>query len=434
MTSHAASSPRMSRGFTLLELMIGIVCGMILVLAAFKVLADFEGGKRTTTAMNDAMQSGNLGVFEIEKLIHSAGSGMAAYANLVSHVDSVNKNEIDYGYGCALNYTPTGGSLITSGVIGSTGLPAPFSGVVGTAAAPLRLVPAIIFGSALPALGTSDGSTAATSDALMLMLGGAGYGEVPVQVGTGLALQSIVGFGPGDWVVDAGTSLGDCMVSQVSSTFTMGGPGKSNWTSSLLQLPLATGNTVGNKTLTVGDYIFDLGNGTAANFLLYGVDSGSATLRSVDLLNSIGASLNVSDDVVFMKAVYEVDPDNTGSGNWVPASGAGSSFTAGSGTYNYSATSGTDCLLCGTNKASTALWGIKAIRVALIVRAPIEENANQAQNANINFSAQSYPLFGSLPSAVRYTWYPPQGTSAQPQNYRYKEIETTIPIRNNGLL
>ena len=424
MTGRAASAARTPRGHTLIELMIAIVCGMILVLAAFKVLADFEGGKRTTTAMNDATQSGNVGLFQLDKLVRSAGTGMNQYARLV-------------GYGCALNYTPTGGTLIKSGVITGS-LQSPFTNVVGTSAAPLRLVPALIFGGASAAVGFSDSAstTPATSDALLFMLGGAGFGEIPVAVSNPAApptLQSIVGFGPGDWMVDGGSSLGDCMISKVAATFTAGGgPGNAGWTSTLLQLPLATGNTVGNKTVTAGDYIFDLGNGTAANFLLFGVDSLTATLRSVDLLNSnpIAAPQNVSDDVILLKAVYEVDPDNTGTGIWVLPGG---SYTASGITYNYSATSGTDCLLCGTSNANLALQAIRAIRVAIVVRAPIQENANQSQNTNIDFSSQSVPLFSSLPSAMRSTWYPPKTTAAQPQNYRYREIETTVPVRNNGL-
>ncbi len=61
--------PYPPRGHTLIELMVAIVIGMILVIAAFSVMATFEGGKRTTTAMNDALQSGNFGLYEIDKLV-----------------------------------------------------------------------------------------------------------------------------------------------------------------------------------------------------------------------------------------------------------------------------------------------------------------------------------------------------------------------------
>ena len=74
--------PARECGHTLLELMIAILIGMLLVLGAFSVMAAFEGNKRTTTAVNDAMQAGNYGLFTIDKLIRSSGSGLAHYATI----------------------------------------------------------------------------------------------------------------------------------------------------------------------------------------------------------------------------------------------------------------------------------------------------------------------------------------------------------------
>ncbi|MFT3789864.1 MAG: prepilin-type N-terminal cleavage/methylation domain-containing protein [Rudaea sp.] len=407
MPAHSPS--RASRGHTLIELMIAIVIGLVLILAAFKVLSSFEGGKRTTTAMNDALQSGNFGLFQIDKLVRSAGSGMAQYANNV-------------GYGCLLNYTPTDGTLITDGVVA---LPSPFTNVVGTATAPLRMVPALILGDATASVGYTDSArgTAAKSDALLLMLGGSGFAEVPVPItsaATPPVLKSIVGLNVGDWVVGAGTALGTaCMISKASQ---VGGSSPANWTSSSLTLALTTANTVGSKTLSTGDYIVDLGTGTAANFVLFGVDPDTSTLRMVDLLNAITTAQNIGDDIVYMKAAYEVDPGATGIDQWVLSGG---SVSSGGNTYSYAAT--TSGLLAGSSAANAALLGIKAIRVAVIVRAAIDENVSEAQNATIDFNNLSYTLFSGL--SVQSTWYPPTT-----QNYRYREIETTVPIRNNGLL
>ncbi len=413
----AHSPSRTPCGHTLIELMIAIVIGLVLILAAFKVLSSFEGSKRTTTAMNDALQSGNFGLFQVGELVRSAGSGMAQYANNV-------------GYGCLFNYTTADGATITDGKIASwppsvTGLPSPFAGMVGTTTVPLRMVPALIFNNATASVGYTDSarSTAAQSDAVLLMLGGAGFAEVPIPItsaATPPVLKSIVGLNVGDWVVGAGSSVGSaCMISKASK---VGGSSPANWASSSLSLTLTTGNTVGSKTLATADYIIDLGAGTAANFALFGVDSSSSTLRSIDLLNGITTSQNIGDDIVYMKAAYQVDPGSTGTDQWVLAGG---SVTSGTNTYSYAAT--TSGLLAGSSAANTALLGIKAIRVALIVRAPIDENINDAQSKTIDFTALSYTLFSGL--SVQSAWYPPTT-----QHYRYREIETTIPIRNNGLL
>ena len=130
--------------------------------------------------------------------------------------------------------------------------------------------------------------------------------------------------------------------------------------------------TVGSKTLATNDYVLGLGKGTAANFMLYGVDGNSDTLRTLDLLNSnLGASAvqNVSDDVVIMRAVYLVQVTSADTLTWTNPV-AGVALT--SGTYDYSPAG----LLAGTAAASSALQGIRAIRVALIVRAPLDEKSS----------------------------------------------------------
>ena len=93
MDTYASITMRQNRGHTLIELMVAIVIGILLVLGAFTVLASFEGRKRTTTAMNDALQSGGFGLYQVDKMIRSAGTGLGKYATMS-------------GYGCALNYTP----------------------------------------------------------------------------------------------------------------------------------------------------------------------------------------------------------------------------------------------------------------------------------------------------------------------------------------
>lgn len=398
MNARRFALPYRQRGHNLIELMIAIAIGVILVLAAFTVLGNFEGGKRTTTAMNDALQSGNFGLYEIDKMARSAGTGLGRYAAIA-------------GYGCKLNYTPidaaTGaaGSAVGGGVV-TGGLPIPFSTVVGTTALPLRLAPAVIFSGATTVSGSTvaAGGTAATSDALLFMLGGAGYGETPIPVTgkNGPIVDTVIGFNSGDWVLDAG---GSCLVTRVSSGFL--GSAANN-----VVLPLTDSSAVNE-----GDYIVGLGQGRAANFMLYGVDS-SNTLRGVDLLNSTSTQ-NVADDVVILRALYGVQPTAATPLTFVnPAVGQ----TVNGITYDYSAAN----LLAGTPAANTLLQSIHAIRVALIVRSPL----NEKKPDNL---APSYTLFSGI-AGKTVTWYVPVGTSAAPLNYRYREIETTIPIRNNGLL
>ena len=84
-------------------------------------------------------------------------------------------------------------------------------------------------------------------------------------------------------------------------------------------------------------------------------------------------------------------------------------------------------LLDGSTAADTALKSIRAIRVAIIVRAPLNEK--DATNLLQNSSGGNVPVFASLSAAtqantVSFNWDVPAG------NFRYREIETTIPVRN----
>ncbi|MBS0567876.1 MAG: PilW family protein [Proteobacteria bacterium] len=385
--------------------MIAILIGMLLVLGAFKVLADFEGNKRSTTAVNDAMQSGNYGLFALDKLIRSAGSGLSRYAAKA-------------GWGCTLNFKPTDGATTAASSISSSGPPSlnpPFNGVLPGA---LRLAPVMIVPGDAP-----WSSTATKSDVFMVMLGGSGYSEAPVRfkpnVSGGLSqVDSNVGFSAGEWVLVGSGGIGECMISHVASTFNPAGNNVS--------LPLAD-TTVGNAAglITAGNYVVALGNGVTASFLMLGVDTATSSLMSLDLLNSPTSTPQaLADDVVMMRVIYQVQPRPVDPLTWTNPVG---NVTIGGIAYNYTPTG----LNAGTAAASAALRSIVAVRIALVVRAPL----NEQKSTNVN--SGSVKMFDALDSPtctsattpacanpVTVTWTYPAG------NYRYRKLETTIPVRN----
>ena len=71
-----ARLPRLSRGFTLVELMVGVLIGLIGTVVIFQVFAVSESQKRTTTGGSDAQQNGVFGLFQIERDVRMAGYGM----------------------------------------------------------------------------------------------------------------------------------------------------------------------------------------------------------------------------------------------------------------------------------------------------------------------------------------------------------------------
>jgi type IV pilus assembly protein PilW len=70
------NSSRRSRGFTLVELMVGVMIGLIGTVVIFQVFAVSEGQKRTTTGGSDAQQNGVFGLFQVERDVRMAGYGL----------------------------------------------------------------------------------------------------------------------------------------------------------------------------------------------------------------------------------------------------------------------------------------------------------------------------------------------------------------------
>jgi type IV pilus assembly protein PilW len=70
--------PRVQRGFTLVELMIGLLIGLLASLAVMQVMWSSEGQKRTTTSGSDAQVEGALALSTLQRAIQPAGYGFAA--------------------------------------------------------------------------------------------------------------------------------------------------------------------------------------------------------------------------------------------------------------------------------------------------------------------------------------------------------------------
>src|SRR6185312_369621 len=72
--------PRSQIGFSIIEIMVGVVIGMIAVLVIYQVFATSEGIKRNITAAGDAQQNGLLSSFMMGIELANAGNGLAVAA------------------------------------------------------------------------------------------------------------------------------------------------------------------------------------------------------------------------------------------------------------------------------------------------------------------------------------------------------------------
>src|SRR3989304_8944146 len=67
---------RSGRGFSLVEIIIAVVVGMLGILAIMQVFLVSEGQKRTTTGGADAQENALMGMFTLEREMRIAGLGL----------------------------------------------------------------------------------------------------------------------------------------------------------------------------------------------------------------------------------------------------------------------------------------------------------------------------------------------------------------------
>ncbi len=71
--------PIYQAGFSLIEIMVGLVIGLLATLVIMQVFATFEGQKRTTTGTADAQTNGSIALFTMQRDIQMAGFGLPVF-------------------------------------------------------------------------------------------------------------------------------------------------------------------------------------------------------------------------------------------------------------------------------------------------------------------------------------------------------------------
>lgn len=97
-------------GFSLVEILVGLVIGMLATMVIMQVFSAFEGQKRTTTGTADAQTNGNIALYNLQREIQRTGYGLPV-------TDDENKPLL------VTNFQPAGYSnspvIITDGGVGA---------------------------------------------------------------------------------------------------------------------------------------------------------------------------------------------------------------------------------------------------------------------------------------------------------------------------
>ncbi len=92
------TAEKRATGFSLVELLVGMVIALITTLAIFQVFSTYQGQKESTTSESDALQSGNLAVYLLSNELRKAGTGIST-----NRIYKTDPGEITPLYGCQMS-------------------------------------------------------------------------------------------------------------------------------------------------------------------------------------------------------------------------------------------------------------------------------------------------------------------------------------------
>ncbi len=142
--------------------------------------------------------------------------------------------------------------------------------------------------------------------------------------------------------------------------------------------------------------LVNLGPAASLGSIVYSVDATNSTLRTQSLLPVMGAVSSVVSDVVNLKAQFGLDTDNDGTvDTWQAATGLWSSVNL-------------------PLQPLASLLQIRAVRIAIVTRSDQYEKDPVTPGPLLMFD-------GAVSTSL----------TADQQHYRYKVLETIVPLRNS---
>ncbi len=255
------SSFAKQQGFSLIEILIALVIGLIAVLVITQVFNVFEGQKRSTTGSADAQTNGAIALYSISREVQSAGFGLPVFDGATTALN------------CPVNFAVD------------------HDGVAGTAA--ISISPITIL----------DGG-AAGSDTITVRYGNAETAGIPVIINDAVAGGTSVGVAN-----DIGCRQNDTAIAVQAAACV----------SARVGVPVAAGNRVNlspnNAGMVVGNRLACIGQWNQYAFSV----NNNALQRSV----SNAAAAPVVADIVMIQAQYGIS--NAVASNqitsWVDATG-----------------------------------------------------------------------------------------------------------------
>lgn len=377
----AASSVRAQRGFSMVELMVAAMIGLIGTIVIFQVFAVFEGQKRTTTSSGDAQQNGLLALVSLEREARMAGYGL-------SYVPLLGCNTAAYDATGARDFNFLLTALqLTEGAAGGPDQITMLYGSSNSLVAP----PKLLVSSAVGALST--------------------------RVNNAYGYQGPAGGQPGD-VIIVGEAGKNCSMRQISSivgdTLNHDGVDRYNKAGGL---PVAY--SVWDNTSQSGGVAYTLGRAPVLSTYSLGRSDGNAALPSEELMfvnTFLGTTTtSIVDSIVQFQAQYGFDENGNGvleATEWRDPCPNPAELPKGGPPAVCAAATATD-------------WSrVLSVRLAVVARSMQPERPDPATGV-CNTTAAALPWTGGNIVLTGYV-----GAEPNWQCYRYRVFETSVPVRN----
>lgn len=379
---------RRAAGFSLVELMVSIVIGLLAVMFATRIMTDSETSKRGALGGSDSMQNGMMAMFSISGDAEQAGYGLND--PILNGCDTRFKDSKGYALAPAkrddADVTPLTGAVI---VPGTDGKPDQLTMYAGSA----------------------PGGTGTTR----LLTNYIGGNQLVVD-------RDPYGFAVGDVIVVAPENgEGQCSLAQVAALTTAGA-----------SPALAIGDiryryntgALGRNFDGSASRIFNLGRESGLSFHTWLVENGVLRLRATNLGADGGAAHAVADNIVSLKAQYGFDL--RGAADFDPELG----MQVGAWSSEM-----IDADADGVEGGAGDYQRIAALRIAVVARArtperPGTDGVCTAQKGAIKVFGSAQPQ-GVEPVEVELD-VRVEDDPVDWRCYRYRTFETIVPMRNTG--
>ena len=387
-------------GFSLIELMISVLIGMLAMVFVMRTTVSFEANRRSSLGGSDSMQNGVVALFSMENDAAQAGWGL---------------ND-PLLFGCAARFYDSQ-NYANANVAGGVAM---------------RLAPVqAVFNGANPdqisfASGTSDTGTGSVGITVNTAAGATALSinQIPwgFKVRDALAIAPVTA---GGTCTAPGTAGSCCAIAQVSAlattppTLTIVNDGT---TATRFNPP---GGLLASFAGPNQATVFNLGDGNALQFHTWDVNNGVLRMRATELTGASNAPTSAVAGIVSIKALYGFDTR------------AGVLFTPDGGLLISRWSAGMiDADGDGTVGGPGDYQRISAVRLAVVARGREPDKADASGTCPNTttvlptvFSSQQPSAIATVPIQVNVAV---AGDPVDWSCYRYRVFETIVPLRNSG--